>query len=1235
MGERVAKIARMTGAFFLLLAAIGLSVSCTNPLSERVHTAVEVARGSKIVLVLGSTMLSAGGTQSFGQVYLGSTAKITFIVTNAGKANLVLTNSASAVALSGTDSNQFSVSEAPTLSTIPPGQNATFSVTFAPSSSGTKTADLTIASNDPSTADYSLKVTGVGLNNGKVADPTFDHTDGTYSLDIMVALSCATTGATIYYTTNGNDPTTSSAVYTSPIPVAGNPQYKHIKAKAVKTGLDDSSIVSGEFWISYDAPHVPQNVQATGGNGQVALTWDTATAAEKYYVYYFPGTDVTKSNGTKSQGITATSCTITGLAEGTQYAFRVSAWNSAGGECALSDPVTLAATAVAAPTFNPPAGSYAAATVTINCATSGVTIRYTADGNDPTGSSAVYYAPLQLSGNCTLKAIAYKALHPASQTASAAYTFVPPGAPAISSANPGPTGGQVTVSWGAVPGATSYNLYFHQGTSVSKSDKDGVLTSVTSPHTVSGLSNATQYAFIVTAAGIGGEGVESGVAPATTYAQIVAPLFNPNGGSFVGSQSVTISSATGGASFRYTTDGSTPSATLGTVYSTPFGLTSNTTLKAIAYKTGMADSNVVTSSPFTFLIPTGVAATAQSANSIQVSWNPVSGATSYNLYCKQGTSVSKTIYDQRLTNVNPGHIVNSLWGGTQFAFIVTAVGAGGESAESGTVTTWTFPDPPMPVNATALSETGIQVSWSSVPGATSYSIYWKPGGFVSKGDYAVRLTGLTSPCIVNLPWPGTQYAFIVTAVNSSGESVESGTETAWTCPAAPADVTATAQSETGIRVNWSGVSGATSYNIYYKQGAPVSKILYDQKLTNVNSGYVVNLPQPGTHYFFIVTAVNLGGESVESDTQTAWTFPAAPTGVNAIAQSASSIQVSWNTVAGATSYNIYYRQGPLVSKTSFDQMLGNVGSPYPVNLSQPGTQYSFIVTAVNSSGESVESGTSMAWTCPAAPAGVTATAQSETGIQVSWSGVSGASSYNIYYKQGTSVSKASYDQKLTNVNPGHVVNSLWVGTQYSFIVTAVGAGGESAESGTATTWTLPQVPPGVNAIAQSNADIRVTWNSVPGATSYNLYYQPGSSVSTTNYQNLLTGLLPEPRTVSGLFAGRRYAFIVTAVNSGGEGAASSIATATTATTIMNTMPGPSSVQLDWMPVDNTSSYRVYYKQGLTVSRADFEDSVVSSGTSWTVQPLNSGVQYAFIVTAFVSGEGEGLASPVVTATPLF
>ena len=79
-----------------------------------------------------------------------------------------------------------------------------------------------------------------------VATPTFSPAAGTYYEAQNVTISCTTDDATIHYTTDGNDPTTSSPTYSTPIAIS---ETTTVKAMAVKSGMNNSNIATATYTI--------------------------------------------------------------------------------------------------------------------------------------------------------------------------------------------------------------------------------------------------------------------------------------------------------------------------------------------------------------------------------------------------------------------------------------------------------------------------------------------------------------------------------------------------------------------------------------------------------------------------------------------------------------------------------------------------------------------------------------------------------------------------------------------------------------------------------------------------------------------------------------------------------------------------------------------------------------------------------------------------------------------------
>src|SRR5437867_1135247 len=238
--------------------------------------------------------------------------------------------------------------------------------------------DLAVANYDGNTV--SVLIGAISLQ--QVATPTFSPTGGTYSSPQSVAISDATPGATIYYTTDGSTPTTASPVYSGPILVA---QTTTIKAMAAASGMANSAVASATYTILQQQVATPA---FTPGGGTYttpqSITISDATPGATIYYTTDGSTPTTASPIYTNPVLVTQTTTIKAMAAGGGMA------NSA-----VASATYTILQQVATPTFTPGGGTYTSSvTVTISDSTPGATIHYTTDGSTPTTSSPIYTNPV-------------------------------------------------------------------------------------------------------------------------------------------------------------------------------------------------------------------------------------------------------------------------------------------------------------------------------------------------------------------------------------------------------------------------------------------------------------------------------------------------------------------------------------------------------------------------------------------------------------------------------------------------------------------------------------------------------------------------------------------------------------------------------------------------------------------------------------------------------------------------
>ena len=290
--------------------------------------------------------------------------------------------------------------------TIPSATNSSYMPSTASAGSTTLyRVKVTNIASGCSTYAYSEAATISVSSMPICAEPTFSIAAGTKLGAQSITLSCETENATIYYTTNGEDPQEIAAnLYSGAIAVN---QTTTIKAIAAKSGMTTSAVVSATYTIQCAAP----TFSVDGGTYNVAKSVELASDYGTVY-YTVDGSDPATNGVAYSSAIAVeTSTTIRAIAKMDN--------------CLSSDEASAIYTLkCATPTFSVAAGTHTGVqNVELGCATEGAAIHYTTDNSTPTGSSATYSSAIAVSTAQTIKAIATKDGWSNSDVAEAAYTI--------------------------------------------------------------------------------------------------------------------------------------------------------------------------------------------------------------------------------------------------------------------------------------------------------------------------------------------------------------------------------------------------------------------------------------------------------------------------------------------------------------------------------------------------------------------------------------------------------------------------------------------------------------------------------------------------------------------------------------------------------------------------------------------------------------------------------------------
>jgi len=394
----------------------------------------------------------------------------------------------------------------------------------------------------------------------------------------------------------------------------------------------------------------------------------------------------------------------------------------------------------------------------------------------------------------------------------------------------------------------------------------------------------------------------------------------------------------------------------------------------------------------------------------------------------------------------------------------------------GVATTTTLVPPPTEAPADVAAAAGnakVTLTWSPVAGAAGYKIYRTSTG-VFDGPPVSSTTSLTHTSwnLVN----GTRYLFTVAAYTSGGIGPRS-LEVAARPMAPPAGVTATS-GDTIVTLNWQPSAGAMSYIVYRKTGA---ETVYSVLAADVaGPPYLDANLTNGQRYYYQLRAVADDAQSGLSATVSGKPLPPPPAEAPVVSASPGNARVTltWNAVAGATSYKIYRSENGVFDQPAYSSTSSLTWKNYSLT---NGTTYYYQVAGYNIGGVGPRSEAVSATPVapPLAPANLAAVAGDKV-VTLSWSPSDGAASYSVY--RSTSSNKQSSTpiaQGLTE--PAFVDTTVVNGPTYYYKVAAINVGGTSPRSDEASASPEAPQPPVDPAYLSAFRFLRqTTWGPKPG-----------------------------------------------------------------------------------------------------------------------------------------------------------
>ena len=425
---------------------------------------------------------------------------------------------------------------------------------------------------------------------------------------------------------------------------------------------------------------------------------------------------------------------------------------------------------------------------------------------------------------------------------------------------------------------------------------------------------------------------------------------------------------------------------------------------------------------------------------VKLTWNKVKGAAKYRVYYK-----GRKGWTRMVDTTSTAYIDKDVSSGRNYTYTVRCISADGKSFTSG------YDSEGKSVKYIAAPEIsklenvngGVKITWNKVSGASKYRIYHK-----NSSDW-FRVSDTTSNSIVDKSVGVGTYTYTVRCISDDGKSFESGFNPKGLSiryNQAP-KILETNVVNGGIKVIWE-TENNTNYRLYCKtEGKGWTKVC------DTKTGVVThkNL-QPNKTYTYTVRAISSDAKKYLSGYDPVGMsakYVATPK-ISKTEVTYDGVKLTWNKVAGAEKYRVYYKDGEgwnkLADTTGNSYLdMGLVSRELSIKDNSVNGQYIYTVRCISSNGKVFQSGydtkgskANLGNECPE----IVRVDSMHGGITVSWTDVcEDNSKYRIYVKE-----KGSWKKLADTTNNYYTHKNVKAGQTYTYTVRCVSKDGKKFTS---------------------------------------------------------------------------------------------------------------------------------------------------------------------------------------------